>query len=39
MAENQILVKFKPTGQRALTNAINQLHLSQVKLEKGQKAY
>ena len=39
MAENQILVKFKPSGEKRLINAINQLHLAQVKLEKGQKAY
>jgi len=39
MAENQILIKFKPDGHKKLINAINQLHLAQVKLEKGQKAY
>tara|TARA_R100001443_G_scaffold93416_1_gene100005 strand:+ start:2422 stop:4419 length:1998 start_codon:yes stop_codon:yes gene_type:complete len=39
MAENQILVKFKPSGEQKLINAINQLHLAQVKLEKGQRAY
>ena len=39
MAENQILVKFKAVGERRLINAIEQLHLAQIKLEKGAKAH
>ena len=39
MAENQILVKFKPQGHQRLINAINKLSLSQTALEKGIKAY
>ena len=39
MAENQILVKFKPQGHQKLINAINKLSLSQTALEKGVKAY
>ena len=36
---NKITVKFEAQGARALKTAIDQLHLSQVKLEKGTKAY
>lgn len=39
MADNQILVKFKPQGHKELINAINKLTLSQTALEKGVKAY
>tara|TARA_R100000781_G_scaffold21495_2_gene16165 strand:+ start:3404 stop:5848 length:2445 start_codon:yes stop_codon:yes gene_type:complete len=36
---NEILIKFKAEGNQAVVAAINQLHLAQTKLEKGQKAY
>ena len=36
---NKITVKFEAQGAKALKTAIDQLHLSQVKLEKGTKAY
>ena len=39
MAENQILIKFKASGDKALKEAIEQLRLSQIKLEKGHRAY
>ena len=37
MAENQILVKFKPQGDKELINAINRLATAQKKLESGLK--
>ena len=36
---NKITVKFEAQGSKALKSAIDQLYLSQVKLEKGTKAY
>ncbi len=36
---NEILIKFKAEGNQAVVAAVNQLHLAQTKLTKGQKAY
>tara|TARA_R110002012_G_scaffold69087_6_gene179005 strand:- start:912 stop:2807 length:1896 start_codon:yes stop_codon:yes gene_type:complete len=36
---NKITVKFEAQGSKALKSAIDQLHLSQVRLEKGTKEY
>tara|TARA_R100000781_G_scaffold114793_1_gene86961 strand:- start:609 stop:2486 length:1878 start_codon:yes stop_codon:yes gene_type:complete len=36
---NKITVKFEAQGSKALKSAIDQLHLSQVRLEKGTEAY
>ena len=33
--ENQITVRFKAAGHKELKAAIDQLHLAQVRLEKG----
>ena len=37
--DNQITVRFKAAGHKELKAAIDQLHLSQVRLEKGARAY
>ena len=37
--ENKITVQFRASGNRALEKAITELHLAQVRLEKGTKAY
>ena len=39
MAQEKIIIKFSAVGDKALTQAIKQLHASQVLLEKGSKAY
>lgn len=37
--DNQITVRFKAAGHKELKAAIDQLHLAQVRLEKGARAY
>ena len=39
MAQNKITIKFEAIGDKTLSHAIEQLRLSQIKLEKGSKAY
>ena len=39
MPQEQIIIKFKPQGDKALDHAIKQLHASQTLLEKGSKEY
>ena len=36
---NNILIEFKATGNQAVVRAIKELHLEQVRLQKGQKKY
>ena len=37
--DSTITVRFRASGDRALKRAIEELHLAQVRLEKGTKAY
>ena len=39
MAQNKITIRFQAVGDKALRDAIEQLRLSQIKLEKGSRAY